>query len=242
MSCYARNRSQLLLRKSSRSFNKIAIYPSGANGCGPPPQVARSLAAHRPGRPRSAEPLEPDHRSVAITATSPARLGIPPSYLSSAPPMPAAEPRQARCSPTYAMARVQASSHEHRRSHARAGPAPQLRSSETDSSTAAVTHLPASPRRGRARDLPVRRLRLAAGPPVAAVLTPGSRFRAKAPLPPGERRRREGILTSHGALTLALATGVALLPFGARAQIAASANDNQAYLDTRAAIKKSRKR
>ena len=36
----------------------------------PPPQVARSLAAHRPGRPRSAEPLEPDHRSVVITATS----------------------------------------------------------------------------------------------------------------------------------------------------------------------------
>src|SRR5215207_4080694 len=36
----------------------------------PPPQVARSLAAHRAGRPRSAEPLEPDHRSVVITATS----------------------------------------------------------------------------------------------------------------------------------------------------------------------------
>jgi transposase, IS5 family len=36
----------------------------------PPPQVARSLAAHRPGRPRSIEPFEPDHRSVLVAATS----------------------------------------------------------------------------------------------------------------------------------------------------------------------------
>ena len=47
----------------------------------PPPQVARSLAAHRAGRPRSAEQLEPDHRSVVITATSRATIsciaGVP---------------------------------------------------------------------------------------------------------------------------------------------------------------------
>ena len=36
----------------------------------PPPQVARSFAPHRPGRPRSVEPLEPDHGSVLIRATS----------------------------------------------------------------------------------------------------------------------------------------------------------------------------
>jgi hypothetical protein len=95
--------------------------------------------------------------------------------------------------------------------------------------------LAGEPRRGRARDLPVRRLRLA-----ACGFDAASRFRAKLPCP---RRAAggKGIITIASArLALALAAGVALLPFGARARIAASANDSKAYLDTRAAIKKPR--
>ena len=51
---------------------------SGGLQLRPPPQVARSFAAHRPGRPRSVEPLEPDHRSVLIPATSRRTVRAPP--------------------------------------------------------------------------------------------------------------------------------------------------------------------